>query len=157
MPLATLHPISQIISRLMVQKGLGTVPTTTSVREWPIYISDLPNTPDHLIRVTDTQGRNVGRIQNTGEMLDYQGFQITIRGRRYDLTYMKAQSIADTFDTDVYYEDVVLHNPDVTYKVQSITRTTDIQPIGSGISTRGRTLSDLVSFTINAVVCIVEG
>jgi hypothetical protein len=144
------HPVSQIVAKLLADLGLGTTPTVNQVSDWPIYVSTETTAPDRQIRIQDTNPINLGRIQLTGEMIEHDGFQVTVRDRNYPTGMAKARAIADIFDKTVNNNDVTLATPTVIYRVQSIRRTSGILPF------RDRKNNDLRLFTINAVVVLIE-
>lgn len=132
MPGSLTHSPADILRRLLINLGLGTLPTTT-VTSWPIRAHNESDTPDNQITIYDTVGKKNGRTMFDGEVQEHHGFQIRIRSSNSVDGYTKARAIAVTLDEVIYQNNVVIGG--TTYCVHSVTRTTDVIAIGKEAST----------------------
>lgn len=145
-----MHPPSQIVSRLLISLGLGSLPTTEPGGvEWPAYFSREPTAPDNCITVYDTDGQDDGRSMINGETFSHYGFQIRVRATTYSIGWVKADTIATFLVEDVYLDTVTIEG--VTYTVQCIARVSDVIKLGKESPTSKREL-----FTINALLSLNE-
>lgn len=143
-----LHSPSQIIARLLIDLGLGTLPLNPPLASavWPVYASNEPSTPDNVLTIYDTVGLDHGRSMVTGEMFGPYGFQVRIRSVNHPTGYVKADGIHREMCEGVYQETV--HVDAVTYLVHCISKVGDIMVLGKDPDSSRRL------FTINAVAVI---
>jgi hypothetical protein len=137
------HSPADVLRYLLIQLGLGTAPSSGGA--WPVYAADEPATPDNCITVYDTQGRDAGRIMNTGEREEYPGFQVRVRSLDHPTGALKANQIADALDTAVRLTNVTVET--YTYLVYCVSRTGNVLAAGKESPTSKRKL-----FFINGVV-----
>lgn len=141
MPLAPLHTASDVLRRMLVDLGVGSLPTDGG--DWPIYEGNEPDLPDSALFVSTTQGTPQGRSMLDGEVLGPRGFQVKVRSPDSPSGVAKAEAIRRVLAEDVYDEDVVVGA--MTYRVQSVVRIGDVIPLGKEV---GKTKRHL--FAINA-------
>jgi hypothetical protein len=136
---------AQIISQLLIDLSLGSAPADNDV--WPIRFSGEPKSPDNVITVTDTVGKQDGRFQVDGQRQSHPGFQVRIRATNHVIGYAKAQTIAIALDESVQLAGVTVDGN--TYRVYSISRVGDVFDLGKNHPTNNLNL-----FTINAVASL---
>lgn len=141
------HSPATIISQLLVDLGLGTLPADSEA--WPVYTSVEPNAPDNVITVFDTQGANAGRHMKTGERQEFHGIQVRVRSAEYPVGYAKAREIAVALDEEVYRTEVLVEF--TTYLVHSISRSSDVLSLGKDSPRTARRL-----FTVNATTTLAK-
>lgn len=139
-----LHAPSDILRRVMVGLSLGTLPSDDLA--WPIFSAQDVATPDNIIVVRDTSGVIDGRIQQTGEMVEYPGIQIRIRGVDQPTAYVKAQAICYNLDRSVNRYPITLDS--TAYLVETVSRKGSVLHLGKEPSSK----RDL--YTVNATVII---
>lgn len=100
MPGLLAHSPADITRYLLIDEGLGTLPTDSS--SWPVFVGVEADTPDNVITVFDTTSRLDGRTHNEGEVAERQGIQVRVRARDHATAYAKAQAITIALDQDVY-------------------------------------------------------
>ena len=142
---ALTHSPADIIRQLLIDLSLGTAPADSG--SWPIYVSAVPDTPDSIVTVTDTTGKDDGRLMNGGERQEHHGFQIAIRAVTHAAGFTKARAIAVSIDEDVDNADVTVSSS--SYVVYAISRISGVIVAGKNPPTSKRNL-----FTINAVVAL---
>ena len=138
------HSPADIIRYLLIQMGAGVNPTV-STSNWPIYVSSEPNLPDNCITIFDTLGEISNKNHLNGKVIEHNGFQIRVRAENHPTGYVKANSIAQLIDTELYRESVTIDSSD--YCIHSVKRVSDIIPLGTDSPTSKRYL-----FTINFLV-----
>lgn len=139
---ALTHSPSQVIQQLLVDLGIGTLPSAGG--SWPITASQERDKPDNVITVYDTAGVPDGRTMIDGVMQEHYGFQVKIRGDKHSTGYSKASEIQNAIDTGVQNTSVTVGSS--VYAVATISRTGSIIALGTEPgSTRNL-------FTINATV-----
>lgn len=119
------HSPAFIVSRLISGLGLVTSP-------YQIFSPSEPDNPDYIITVQDTEGLDNGRTQ-TGERNELYGFQVRVRARGPDESYLKAGTIALALD-GVHQRDVVISG--TTYLVVTIIRRGKVINIGRDETSR---------------------
>lgn len=143
MPGTLLHSPADIVRRVLIAASLGTDPPNTS---WPIYAGSEPDSPDSVITIYDTTGVDSGRTAPDRERQEHHGIQVRIRAPNHRDGYVKSRAIAVGLDT-IYQSSVTIDG--TTYLVHSITRTSDVIPLGKEAPSSKRRL-----FTINALVMV---
>lgn len=106
MPGPLTHSPADIVSRLLIQLGLGTEPPVAPALPglWPVYTANEPDSPDNCITVYDTAGIAGPRTNPDGERSEYEGIQVRIRGATYPAGWAKAKSIAVALDETILEE-----------------------------------------------------
>jgi len=120
------HQPAEIVSQLLIDLGHGA--TVASGSAWPVYQLNLPDTPDNVIAVSDTDGRLQGRVHPTGHTEQKYGIQIRIRAQTIPLGRNKGNAIALALDEDVYRDTVIIDSD--TYLVQAIHKTSQLLFLG---------------------------
>lgn len=141
-------------SGLIIASGLVTDPSLSPMQAWPCYATDEPDSPDSVITVYDTQGRDDGRSMIDGERYEHHGFQIRVRAPTHRIGQLKAQQIKVVLDQAVVHRTVTFNDQNGTsrsYDVPCVSRTSDVIPLGKDTPSTKRRL-----FTINAVCPIGE-
>ncbi len=139
------HSPAQIISQLLIDLTLGTAPVDSG--SWPVFYAGEPDSPDSVITVYDSVGRQDGRIQVDGEQQEHHGFQVRVKATKHTVGYTKARAIAISLDEDVQLNSVTISGS--VYVVYAISRTGDVLSLGKNHPTGNFNL-----FTINAVVAL---
>ncbi len=151
MPGTLLHSVDDVIRRMLVQLGLVADPDVSPLGSWPGYTADEPSSPDNVVTVYGTTGRDFGRIMIDGERPEHEGFQVRVRAVDHPTGFRKARALAVALDTLVYRQQVSggTLSPNV-YCVHSISRTSNVIPLGKETPKSRRKL-----FTINATTYIL--
>lgn len=139
------HSPARIIHQLLLDLELVTDPEDGDA--WPGFYRTEPDTPDDLVTVFNTLGRQDGRSNIDGYVFEHKGFQVKVRSGgnlAEDLAYDKASEIADALDRLVVRAEVTIESS--IYYIQCISRTGDIMSLGLEPATGRRH-----AFTINAV------
>ena len=139
------HPPSDIVRRLLITKGYGTLPSASG--SWPIFHLNEPDNPDNCITIYNTENNDQGRVQFSLARTEYFGVQIRVRDK--SSSGVKARTIASALDSAIYRDTVTISSS--TYLVQSVNKITG--PIYLG---RNQPNSNLSLFTINAVVDVKQ-
>lgn len=137
------HSPAQIIRQVLIDLGLG-----SASGAWPVYYSEEPDRPDNVITVYDTQGRDFGSYQVTGERVEHHGISVRIRAATYAIGWKKARAIAVALDESIHVHSLVLE--DAAYCVHATNRTSAVVSLGEEEATSRRL------FTVNAVVNLKE-
>lgn len=144
------HSPADIIRQLIVDLGLG---DDENGDEWATFDNSDPPSPDEVIVVHDTEGRDHGRSHYDGRRHVHHGFLVRVRSLDHESGYKKSKEIAIAFDETVYDNEVAI--PDLTgttesvYVVHSITRPNDIFVLGTE-----ETSSKRHRFSINCLATI---
>lgn len=134
------HEPSHIIRQLLLDLAFGSDPADDE--DWPVFAVAMPDEPNKAILVSDTDGRTNGRYQITGETVEKYGIQFLVRSDELS-GYSKTSRIASGIDKEVLRNEVFMENPDVTYRVNSIHKTSTIIRIGKERDAGGRWLWSL--------------
>lgn len=116
------HSAAKIVQQALVNRAIGTPPVSNG--SWPIFVSNLPDTPDNLIVVSRGVDDFHGRVQVTGQVQLHFGIQVRIRATDEETANAKLKQILDAFDTHptcIYREAVTIAG--ITYCIQTINRT----------------------------------
>lgn len=149
------HSPSRIIKQFFIDEGLGSDPDTDLGGEWPVYRGREPDRPDSLIRVHDTEGTAEGYTQGDSERQERHGVQVLVRSVNDDIGYLKARTLALALDGITRYHLTVdadgtgTADAGARYQITSVTRTSDVIPLGSDTPQGKRLL-----FTVNALVSV---
>lgn len=143
---------ADVVAQLLIDLGLGTDPTESG--DWPVFVSEEPDTPDDVITIYDTVGTREGRSQIDGEVQEHEGIQIRIRSTDYDTGHRKTDAIKVAVDITTYRNTVgissVLGTGTMQYFVQAISRIS----MTGGLKESPTSKRNV--FTINAVVALRE-
>ena len=115
---------ADVVAQLLIDFGFGTDPLLDE--DWPVYVSEEPNSPDDVITVYDTTGLTHGSSQIDGEVQEHEGVLIRIRSTDFDIGHRKQDEIKVGIDTTIYRNTVeissVLGTGTDQYFVQKVTR-----------------------------------
>lgn len=142
---ALTHSPAEIIRNLLVNLGVGTLPSAGGT--WPISADQRLDTPDNVMTVNDTDARKDGRSMPTGEVFEHPGIQIEVRSGTRGAGFTKAKAVATLLDEEVYNETVTISGK--SYTITNVSRSGGVMSLGKETPTSKRYL-----FTINAVVTI---
>lgn len=130
------HPPSQILQQLLIDRGMilddrDDIVSSPEVA-WPSFRNTMPDSPDNVVVISDTEGVSEGREHISGELIEKYGFQIRARGNQPKEGYIKAKRISDNsnkvHNVNVSLTDLV-GTATATYKVQSVTPRSLIIPL----------------------------
>lgn len=147
-----MNPPSELIRQMIVQAEFGTEPTESG-QDWHAFTSFLPELPDNAICVYDTSGKFDGREMREGTQIEHEGIMVWVRSTSYAQGWVKANAIAKMFD--ILNNALVTYDPDDEsapeyYRIQNISRTGPIQPLGvDEIGSKRRH-----EFSINALLTV---
>lgn len=140
------RPSAAILLRSwMVVSNLGTNASQKPLRDWPIYIGTLPDSPDNLISIYDTTPIKDGRMMS-GETIIHPGIQIRVRSRGYTMGFDRLASVIANLDNLKRVQ--ISYNSD-SYLISSFQRTSDPLPLGVDPDNRLRQ-----GFTVNGTVSL---
>lgn len=140
---ATTHSPADIIRYLLVQLGLGTLPSSNGA--WPIYALDEPDSPDSCITVYDTTGVLDGHSLIDGEMGIHEGIQVRVRAPTKLVARAKAITILNALAAVGLTSVTIASN---VYAVYAVT------PSGPALDAGVEQGTSRVLSTINAVVAL---
>jgi len=140
-------PRADVIRKLLIDLGLG-ASTNTSTSVWPIYVMQMPTTPDNAIAVFDTAGLLQGRIMETGEQIEKPGIQIIVRSLNSLTAYQKVRAIALALDAT--YQRVINWSS-ANYRLDNFSRQGDVLPMGLDEADRPR-----YNFALNGIVTLKD-
>lgn len=142
---ALAHSPADVTRRVLIQLGLGVAPTQTA--SWGIYATQEPPTPDNVITIYNTAGRDHGRVMVGGQRQKHYGIQVRVRAKKNETGFAKAQAIAIAMDEAAYDEYANLD--DQGYVLHCFANVGDVIDVGYESPTSKRNL-----FTINALVAL---
>lgn len=117
------HSVAEIVQQWLINESLvGTYNSAT----WPSTVSDMPDTPDKRVCVTDTLGLNHGRLMISGQTQEHPGIQIRIRADVYSVAYNKGRDLEDAIDI-VNNEEVYIDASN--YIIYSISKVGNLIPL----------------------------
>ena len=143
------HSPGAITAKLLQDLDLGSDPLAAPAEAWPVFVSNEPDSPDDVITVYDTLGRDQGFFQINGERQEQHGIQIRIRGKDYPTGYAKARAISVALDEDDGANQALVVMDTAEYLVYVVMRTSDVIALGRQVPISKRCL-----FTINALVSL---
>lgn len=138
------HSPADIVRYALVSLGLGVLPPATG---WPIYVGQEPPSPDEVLTLYDTTGRDQGRVMYSGERQTMEGIQVRARSRTHVSGWTKLQAVAIALDKDIYDATVTIGA--ATYLLHSVSRTGNVLAPG-----KENLVSELSIFTVNALVSV---
>jgi len=99
------HMPSLVIRQLLIDLSLAG-------DGWPVYATQLPDSPDDCVAVHDTLGIAQGRFQVSGEVQETKGIQIFIRSDNSNQAFRKAEGIKKGLTQDVHLTVVDVTDPE---------------------------------------------
>jgi hypothetical protein len=133
-----MHSTAQIIQKMLVDMGHGTLPTSRGA--WPIARYKEMDRPDNVLTIYNTSGRDYGRRHRDGKRSQTKGFQVRVRSEDQDDGYIKLQTIQLAMDA-VHMRQVNVE--DSSYVVQTITTTGPPLSIGEDVPKSKRSIHTL--------------
>lgn len=115
---------------------------------WPIYSTNMPDTPDNCMTVFTTEGVRQGRYMITGAYHYRSGFQVLVRSSTYTPGLDKIKEVIEYLET-VYQEPVTILSD--TYTVHSVSITSGPLPLGKSVEDSKRYL-----FSMNGTLTYQE-
>lgn len=140
------HSVNDVIRRLLVNDGQGTLPSAAG--SWPIGV-ERPDSPDDCVTVTETTGRRDGRTMTDGEVIEHPGIQVEVRSADHNTGFLKAKQIATYCDEQVRNSGVTFEGKH--YNIVNVSRVGVVMSIGRESPESAREL-----FTFNAMVTLVQ-
>jgi hypothetical protein len=129
----------------------GLVVTPGSTKPFPLFLNDLPTSPDRAVVISDTDGVDNGRDMR-GTRSRYPGVQIMIRALKNGEGSQLGLRIINALDALLKYA-VTLPNEehvDRHYLLSSFQRTSDVLPLGQEEGT------SRLLFTVNGLLTYGE-
>lgn len=123
---------ARVLLEYLIDQGLATHPDDGD--PWPVYLDQLPDSPDNCIVCYDTTGSMGGRDSVIQRYSELHGVQVFVRSAHLE-GWLKAQDIKGYFDALVRTY-VYLGND--TYYIQNINRQGDIIKLGKDSSNSHR-------------------
>lgn len=139
------HPPAEIVQALLALLGVGVVPPTAG--QWPIYSPTEPDSPDNVMTIGNTAGRDDGSNHVTGEHTIHHGVQIRVRSSTSSVGFVQANAVLVALNK--YSSNVQVVIDSATYLVQKVSTVGDVIPLGKEAPTSQRFL-----FTLNALVSV---
>jgi hypothetical protein len=139
-----LHEPGFVLRQALVDMGLAAEPDAT---EWPAYHGKEPPTPDDVITVSDTAGRNLGRAGPDWEEQELYGVQVRVRSGD-DAGGRKVRDIALAL-AKLQHRLVVVEG--TTYTIADFSRSSGPIPLGEEDPASSRkvfTLNGLLTMTM---------
>lgn len=144
------HSPATIIKELLTSSDFGYFTDPIEHGFWPLYIGHMPDgdlTKDDCGAVYDTSGVRDGRLME-GEVIFHYGLQLKIRSAHFADGWEKANAVASRL-AQVKRE--LIEVEDTEYRIDNLSQTTQIIPLGLEEGTKRRFLS-----TINFITTIQE-
>lgn len=140
------HPPAEILAQALL--GLELVTPQDDAGEWPIYIGNLPATPDEAVSIHDVEGILDGRLMDSGEYIEHPGFQLRIRVKATDYLrgWRKANSLANALASSIRG---TVEVDDTAYTIDSVTLSSPPIPMGQDPDTQRRQ-----NFSINGRISL---
>lgn len=104
------HTVDQIIRQLLIDLGHGS--NGDDNLSWPVYATQLPDTPDECIAVIDQTGVGRGSFQVGGEQQKNHGIQIFVRSSNTQAAGNKANAIEIALSEDTHLDSVTVTDPE---------------------------------------------
>lgn len=143
------HSPAMVLQQAIINAGHAVSPPTAA--DWACYVDYMPDGPevgDRAVCVYNTTPILDGRIMTTGKHIEHPGWQVKVRAPNHPTGFGKIKDILQFFE-GVLRLSVTIGSD--SYKIQSISRTSGIVPIG-----RGKDMQQREHFTINGITTIFE-
>ena len=140
------HSVNDVLRRLLVNNGQGTLPSAAG--SWPIGV-ERPDSPDDCVTITETTGRRDGRTMSDGEVVEHPGIQIEVRAANHNTGWTKAKALATYCDESICNSVITFESK--TYNIINVSRVGSVMSLGRETPESAREL-----FTFNAMVTIVQ-
>lgn len=137
------HAQCEIIRKLLIDLGQAANSQTV---DWSIFSYSEPNTPDNCITVYNTTGTTQGAFQTSGEVQEFHGIQIRLRGNNKKTAFAKANDIFVAL-SGVQMRTVTVES--ANYTIASVRPTANVIDLGNETPDSKRRI-----FTINAITAL---
>ncbi len=117
---------AHVVRDYLVQIGLGTLPSLEAT--WPIFVGKSQDKPDNMVLLSNTMGMMNGRDLRSGKTHEHFGLSMLVRSTEETIGYKRADLLCKVFDA-IFRQVVTVDS--VRYMIQSISRRTQIVPLGS--------------------------
>lgn len=88
-----IHSPADIMAKLFIDLGYGTLPVAGSNVVWPIFSIREPDRPDDCITIFNTAGVQDGRSMIDGELQEHLAFQVRVRSKDSAEGWTKAKAL----------------------------------------------------------------
>jgi hypothetical protein len=120
-----------VAAALLVAEGLAVRPSVGTANNWPVAIGSMPAGPlNNYIAMYGTGADQDGRLQQTGERVEYPTFQMMVRGTDYPTGRNKAKAVV------AYFDSIKSHAPEgvtvdgIALEVAAVHVITTVTPVG---------------------------
>lgn len=137
------HSQAEIVRKLLIDLGHAVDSTTTS---WSAFAFTEPDQPDNTITIYNTTGTTQGIFQTNGQVQEFHGVQIRLRGNDKKATFVKANDIYVAL-SGVQMRTVTVES--AIYTIASVRPTATIIDLGNETPESKRRI-----FTINAITAL---
>ena len=120
------HSPGKVLQHYLVDEGLVAIPTSLSTT-WSVFLGHKPPKPDKCVTLFNREGTHDGRSMIDGYVYEHHGVQIITRADTHNNAWTKARAIVLSLDS--INRTLVPIGSD-TYRIQSITRTTESLDLG---------------------------
>ena len=125
--------------------GLGHVTSPSSAQDWPLYISNLPDTPDNAAVIFNSTPIKDAKLMQTGNVIHHYGVEILLRCVNDEDGWDKCNILAGELDI---LRNVFVSINDSTYKIHNVTRLGGVNSLGSESDSRRRNMFSM-NFTVS--------
>lgn len=98
---------------------------------WPIFVANTPDNPNNCISIFGTSGLTGGRLQISGEVVEFPGIMIRVRCTDSQMGSKKANEIQHALDSMV--PNTVVDVGDRQYTIHNASRRSGVIPLGLSI------------------------
>lgn len=127
MPGLLLHSPAHILSQWIIDSGLGSDGGNYPLTTWPVFYGDrMPDSPDKIINIIDSDGLLGLRIQFDGSRDELHGFSMAVRSPERE-GWAKARQIRVALD-QIYMAHVTVE--DIIYIIHSSALVSDVVSSG---------------------------
>lgn len=141
------HSPADVVRQVLIDLGLGSDPDADPPADWPVFAAGEPASPDEVVTVYNTSGRDGGRTAPDGERQEHHGLQVRVRSRSPARGAAKANALAVGLDQQVWNRAVAVDA--ARYVVRAVTRTGGLLDLGEDDPNSKRFL-----ITFNALVAL---
>lgn len=135
-----------IIANYLTGLAVMTVPSAED--DWPLYISNLPDSPDNAAVIFNTTPIKDAKLMDDGSIIQHYGIEILLRSIIDEDGWDKCNILSGELDI---LRNVFVSINDSTYKIHNVTRLGGINSLGSESDSRRRNL-----FSMNFTVSITK-
>lgn len=129
---------AEIICAALAMQGVCSLPgnlTGPLTGLWPVYVGQLPDSPDNAAAVYDLAGVADGRLMRDGTHVIHPGWQVRVRATDYPTAYNKASAIKTALEGFRNFQVAIVG---VSYTIAAITLQGGILSMGMEPDARKR-------------------